>query len=390
MRKNLKIAGFCSLAAVIVIMVAATFVEKIHGSSVSLKYFYHNPVFMVLWGVAAVCGLWYFLSEGNWRKKPATLLLHVSFIVILVGALITHLWGMEGQVRLDPGVCVSQWEMEDGTHMDLPVPMTLQKFEIEKYPGSDMPMDYRSTITLGTGAEAYPLVISMNKIGKIQGYRFYQADYDGDSSILMVAQDPWGVGITYAGYVLLLIGMIGFLLNKESGRHFPLAVKVGVPLALVILLIIFGTGPFSSDAMLLPVLRSRLLLIHVTPIVLSYILFLTVFIIGIIGLINKKSSAHLMELSVTILYPAVFLLAFGTFLGAVWANISWGSYWAWDPKETWALITLLVYMIPLHGKALKAFRNPRFFHTYVILAILCVLITYFGVNLILGGMHSYS
>ncbi|MBP5335810.1 MAG: cytochrome c biogenesis protein CcsA, partial [Bacteroidales bacterium] len=99
---------------------------------------------------------------------------------------------------------------------------------------------------------------------------------------------------------------------------------------------------------------------------------------------------RLMDLSLAILYPAVFLITFGTFLGAVWANISWGSYWAWDPKETWALITLLVYAAPLHGSSVKAFRNPRFFHLYTIIAFLCVLITYFGVNLVLGGMHSYS
>ena len=91
-----------------------------------------------------------------------------------------------------------------------------------------------------------------------------------------------------------------------------------------------------------------------------------------------------------VLYPAVFLLTFGTFLGAVWANISWGSYWAWDPKETWALVTMLIYSFTLHGGAIKAFRNPRFFHAYTIFAFIAVLITYFGVNLILGGMHSYA
>ena len=83
-------------------------------------------------------------------------------------------------------------------------------------------------------------------------------------------------------------------------------------------------------------------------------------------------------------------MTFGTFLGAVWANISWGGYWAWDPKETWALVTMLVYSLALHGSALEVFRNPRFFHWFTIIAFLCVLITYFGVNLLLGGMHSYA
>jgi ABC-type transport system involved in cytochrome c biogenesis permease subunit len=113
---------------------------------------------------------------------------------------------------------------------------------------------------------------------------------------------------------------------------------------------------------------------------------------GIMGVAvpSREASEHLRDASLTVLYPAVFLLTFGTFLGAVWANISWGSYWAWDPKETWALITLLVYSFTLHGGALKPFRNARFFHGYTIAAFLCVLITYFGVNLILGGMHSYA
>lgn len=91
-----------------------------------------------------------------------------------------------------------------------------------------------------------------------------------------------------------------------------------------------------------------------------------------------------------LLYPAVFLLVAGTFLGAVWANISWGNYWGWDPKETWALVTFLVYSFALHGSILKPFRNPCFFHGFCIVAFLCVLVTYFGVNLFLGGMHAYS
>jgi ABC-type transport system involved in cytochrome c biogenesis, permease component len=91
-----------------------------------------------------------------------------------------------------------------------------------------------------------------------------------------------------------------------------------------------------------------------------------------------------------ILYPAVFLLVAGTFLGAVWANISWGNYWSWDPKETWALVTFLVYSFALHGTLLKPFRSPRFFHGFCVMAFLCVLFTYFGVNLLLGGMHAYS
>ena len=90
------------------------------------------------------------------------------------------------------------------------------------------------------------------------------------------------------------------------------------------------------------------------------------------------------------LYPALFLLTAGIFIGAVWANVSWGRYWGWDPKEVWALITMLVYAVPIHSRSMKRFACPIIFHRYCITAFICVLITYFGVNLLLGGMHSYA
>ena len=95
-------------------------------------------------------------------------------------------------------------------------------------------------------------------------------------------------------------------------------------------------------------------------------------------------------LSQLLLYPAVFLLAIGIFLGAVWANVSWGHYWSWDPKESWALITLMVYAVPFHKTTANCFCKLRFYHIYMISAFLAVVITYFGVNYLLGGMHSYA
>ena len=141
---------------------------------------------------------------------------------------------------------------------------------------------------------------------------------------------------------------------------------------------------------LMPVLQSPLLSIHVLSMMMSYTLFGLAALNGIMGLVVPAGRETLRDVSLVVLYPGIFLLIFGTFLGAVWANISWGSYWAWDPKETWALITILVYSFALHGRSLKFFRNPIFFHIYAILAFLSVLVTYFGVNLILGGMHAYA
>jgi cytochrome c biogenesis factor len=95
-------------------------------------------------------------------------------------------------------------------------------------------------------------------------------------------------------------------------------------------------------------------------------------------------------LSQLLLYPAEFLLTIGIFLGAVWANVSWGNYWSWDPKESWALITMMVYAVPLHKTSIPLMRNARYYHIYIVGAFVVVLITYFGVNYLLGGMHSYA
>jgi len=144
-----------------------------------------------------------------------------------------------------------------------------------------------------------------------------------------------------------------------------------------------------------PVLSSPLLSVHVMTIMVSYTLFFFLLLNGVTGLIlhlrgRDSESERFASVGTVLLYPAVFLLAAGIFIGAVWADRSWGSYWSWDPKEVWALITLLVYAAALHGGSIPALRKPQNFHIFCIVAFFAVLITYFGVNFFLGGMHSYA
>ncbi|MCQ2246446.1 MAG: cytochrome c biogenesis protein CcsA [Bacteroidaceae bacterium] len=146
---------------------------------------------------------------------------------------------------------------------------------------------------------------------------------------------------------------------------------------------------------LMPVLASPLLSIHVCVIMLAYSLLAFCLFNGITALCLQKMMHHnqieqLHRISHLMLYPALFLLAAGIFIGAIWANVSWGRYWGWDPKEVWALITFMVYAMALHNKSIKWFCKPLHFHLYMVMAFLCVLITYFGVNFLLGGMHSYA
>lgn len=141
---------------------------------------------------------------------------------------------------------------------------------------------------------------------------------------------------------------------------------------------------------MMPVLNSPLLSIHVSMVMMAYALLSLTFLCALMGLMVRRMADDLQVLSQLFLLPAMAFLGFGIFIGAIWANVSWGAYWTWDPKETWALITFMIYAVPLHGGFLAAFRKPTVYHIYLALAFLSIVITYFGVNYFLGGMHSYA
>ena len=141
---------------------------------------------------------------------------------------------------------------------------------------------------------------------------------------------------------------------------------------------------------MMPVLNSPLLSIHVSIIMMSYALLSLTFICGIMGICLRSHGEELQALSRIFLYPALTTMGFGIFIGAIWANVSWGNYWSWDSKETWALITFMIYAVVVHTQSLPVFRKPLVYHIYITLAFLNIAMTYFGVNYFLTGMHSYA
>lgn len=196
---------------------------------------------------------------------------------------------------------------------------------------------------------------------------------------------PMAGGFDSMNLMAIVIGIIGLALMR---RH-PMALPVSMLTIGFCLLVAMMSGSNPPVTNLMPVLSSPLLCLHVAVIMMSYALFFFLMMIGVAGLISSKFQDSGFKLGKTLLYPAVFLLALGIIIGALWANISWGNYWTWDPKEVWALITLIVYAFPLHP-SLKISRNPKHFFLYCTLAFLSVIITYFGVNFLLGGMHAYG
>ena len=149
---------------------------------------------------------------------------------------------------------------------------------------------------------------------------------------------------------------------------------------------------FMDEAItpLMPVLGSPLLAVHVSLVMLAYAGLAFTFADAVIALCVPRLSEMLSNVSRLMLLPSLFFLSLGIFLGAVWANISWGSYWSWDPKETWALITLLVYALPAHGNMFLPAGKSRSLHLYFLFAFLVLLMTYVGTNTLLPGLHSYA
>ena len=187
--------------------------------------------------------------------------------------------------------------------------------------------------------------------------------------------------------------LLTFLLQ----RKFAMLLPFGFLLCGLTLMVSMLGESNPQITQLMPVLQSPLLSIHVVVIMIAYSLLAFIMLNGVTAVILHQSQKECKEqierlqiISQIILYPAIFVLAIGIFIGAVWANVSWGRYWGWDPKEVWALITMLVYALALHPRSLPWFHRTMFFHVFCITAFITVLITYFGVNFLLGGMHSYA
>ena len=677
--KSSKIIIFTLYTLIVVCIGIATVIEKYRGTSFVGEQIYGAWWFSALWAVLTVAALAYIMQQRLY-KRVAVMLLHLSFVVILAGALTTHLFARRGIVRLRTNIPEMTYVDKDNRVGHLPFMLMLKEFRIINYPGTDAPLDYQSVIlssVVGDLQSTTETHVSMNHIGNIDGYRLFQQGYDSDGKgvTLGMNYDPYGIAITYVGYLLLLMSILATLLSRHTqmrslyrkalrptillftfhyscvpmvaseqsssalftsaaelpavpadiahrmgtiqvlynnricplntvatdftmkltgsaswqgysadevffswmiyympwekelltdntkqkgaeerqaivemfyngqftkifpyrtgdavswfspggqvlpreipvkeqffikqsmdflteaivtGQHdraleiiakiklfqremiggvlpsdsktnaeifynrlrsirFPVLItaQLGlrwwlsghIPLsngyetmlfmawvllvltvvlfrkfriilvlgplaALCCLLVAMITGSGSDITPLMPVLQSPLLSLHVMTVMCAYALFALQTLIGIYA-VARSSSAGLLPkgrknstlstlhsklekataLSQLLLYPAVFLLAIGIFLGAVWANVSWGNYWSWDPKESWALITLMIYAVPFHTSSIPAFRNPRTYHIYMVVAFLAVLITYFGVNYLLGGMHSYA
>ena len=379
---------------VVAVLAAATIVEKYLGTEYVSEHIFGAWWFSAMWAVLTAVATFYFIKRKV--RRASVVVLHLSFVVILAGALLTHLTAVRGVVPLRKGIATNEYLTRDMYLHKLPFIICLENFEIKFYEGSDMPSDYVSHVTI----DGKPFTISMNQIVSQKGVRLYQSDYDMDlqGSILAMNSDPWGIPVTYCGYALLFVSLVWMLIDPKGKfrqhlsilwqQRFPLIIFTGFLLSCFILLLYHFLGKYSAANHPLPVLNSRLLPLHVSTIMMAYTLLLLTFIVSLVGVAMPKQRQKMYHFSQFLLFPALMLLCYGIFIGAIWANVSWGTYWSWDPKETWALITLMIYAAPAH----RTFSNlsTMKYHIYMALAFFTILMTYLGVNYFLGGMHSYA
>ncbi len=209
---------------------------------------------------------------------------------------------------------------------------------------------------------------------------------------------PWSNGYESMIYIAWATILSGIIYTKRS--VLTLAATGVVSGLLLMVAHLNWLDPEITN--LVPVLKSYWLMIHVAIITASYGFLVLGAILGLISLwlIVFTNSNNKMKLKNTLteitiinektLEVGLFMLTVGTFLGGVWANESWGRYWGWDPKETWALVSVLIYTFVLHMRFIPALRSKFTFNMVSMFAIWTIIMTYFGVNYYLSGLHSYA
>ena len=186
---------------------------------------------------------------------------------------------------------------------------------------------------------------------------------------------------TFTSVVMLVVAAI------ISHRH-ALAGAISTFASAFLLLVTWLGIKDPAMTPVMPVLASPWLSVHVSIIMASYAILSITMPLAAFALILPRQRSEITRLSLTLLIPGTWLLAIGIIIGAMWANVSWGRYWAWDPKETWALVTLMLYAIPLH-RSTTLQQRPVACNIHLIFAFAAILMTYFGVNY-LPSMHAYQ
>ena len=182
MQRYIKNIAFSLMGVIAVLLVIATIVEKLCGTEVAVRWFYTAPWTVALWALAVLFGGWYVVTAfRQGAMRWSVLAVHLAFVVILLGAMLTHTLAIEGAVPLRIGGSSRTCFTREGTEKELPFSVTLDDFRVRYYAGTATPEDYLSRISVQSADETATAELSMNHIFRYHGWRFCQASYDEDA-----------------------------------------------------------------------------------------------------------------------------------------------------------------------------------------------------------------
>ncbi|MBR3111044.1 MAG: cytochrome c biogenesis protein ResB, partial [Prevotella sp.] len=252
------------------------------------------------------------------------------------------------RLKMITAVGEPEWRALDanGVVKEMPLAIELKKFIMETYDNGS-PKRFASEIQILTKTKKnIETVIDVNKPYEVDGWKIYQYGYDtqmgADSqiSILELVSDPW-LPLVYTGIYMMLAGTVLLILYTRwrMKRLLPIGVLLVVALAIVSYLI----PVFRSN--LVPALQSPWFYPHILVYIVCYSLMGVAAVIAIYGLIKRPLPSYISPLTSSLVYVGLIFMTFGMMFGAFWAKEAWGHYWSWDPKETWAAITWLSYLV---------------------------------------------
>ena len=237
-------------ALIVIVLGGATFVEHIQGRDFALQHIYGTWWFSLLWALLTAFGVAWIVRQ-HMRRWPI-LLLHASFVLILAGALLTHLTSKQGVIHLRIGETTDEYyeaATETGMRVaHLPFQLRLDSFNIIYHEGTQAAADYETHFTIIEGQQQTEARVSMNNIFSHRGYRLYQSSYDEDQrgSVLAMNADPWGIPVTYVGYALLFFSLVYMLIDPRG--TFRRLLRSPLLQRAILLILIFHCSLFTCHA----------------------------------------------------------------------------------------------------------------------------------------------
>ena len=347
---------------------------------------------MVIAGLAALNHL----LRWKWREIPF-IVNHLGVFLAIVCATLGNADMQELRMTVFEGTRESMAVDENGKGQELDLAVELYDFTMDRY-GNGTPKRFASDVSIHTkGGQTIAGTVEVNKPLKAEGWKVYQYDYDAmrgpesQYSVFLLVRDPWLPGV-YLGIFLMLAGALCLIVQEYAPKRKWVLLAALVPTVLFTFLTVSRMGPSATSQP--PALQSPWFIPHLIVYMAGYAILATATLMAIYRLVFKKKDEEV-EMGITdgLVYVGLAFLTIGMLFGALWAKEAWGNYWSWDPKETWAAVTWLCYLVYLHFR--KARPSEWRTACWVLLfAFICLQLCWWGINYLPSAqgqsVHTYN